>query len=248
MVCGHRPTLSSNLKSCCPCWNVKPIINPFSSSQITNSNGKPWVCGTIRSTFFVVQRGVPWIVTGGPGEIRHGKIPRNPSRDLEVWHGWSTKLYCWKAVVHSLTCLHDECKGLGVLWNTWVSSCSSKIWHANRKNAMQDNIFRQRECCGQFLAHANAARYWKTRTLPWKHWKETACDLRKFKHIATHQPSMCYQIGMHLGIKWLSNITFTSESWGTLQISGCFSVHHRELGFQGKCFLGSLPSTAGSRG
>lgn len=168
MVCGHRPTLSSNLKSCCPCWNVKPIINPFSSSQITNSNGKPWVCGTIRSTFFVVQRGVPWIVTGGPGEIRHGKIPRNPSRDLEVWHGWSTKLYCWKAVVHSVTCLHDECKGLGVLWNTWVSSCSSKIWHANRKNAMQDNIFRQRECCGQFLAHANAARVLKNQDIALK--------------------------------------------------------------------------------
>ena len=67
-----------------------------------------------------------------------------------------------------------------------------------------------------FLPMPMQQGYWKTRTLPWKHWKETACDLRKFKHIATHQPSMSYQIGMHLGIKsyiYISNMTFTSESF-----------------------------------
>lgn len=117
------------------------------------------------------------------------------------------------------------------------------------------------QCRTTFLGSGNAVDnflpmpmqqgYWKTRTLPWKHWKETACDLRKLKHIATHQPSMCYQIGMHLGIK--SHIYIYIHIQYNIHIgimrytsiSGCFSVHHRELGFQGKCFLGSLPSTAG---
>ena len=141
------------------------------------------------------------------------------------------------------------------LFTRWMQRPRSSMKHlsfiaALRKSGTQ---IARMQCRTTFLGSGNAVDnflpmpmqqgYWKTRTLPWKHWKETACDLRKFKHIATHQPSMCYQIGMHLGIKSYISIGIMRYT----SISGCFSVHHRFWDFKANVVLGSLPSTAGSR-